>query len=158
MRVALGTIGKTAGLLLAISVVVVAAVVVSLYWLYRLMDPAVMVVNESGSAITDLRVELSDGRRNWTVDAGRIDHGSSWVTTENVSDLFVGEVRFIWSGRPITYSGGGLATRGEAFVLIVNGDGWVETGYRYWPFFEEEEKRGRDAPRGEKQARVMPRP
>jgi hypothetical protein len=90
----------------------------------------VVVENNSGRSLTDVRIVLSTAESTKiTRDLPRMRPGEREAVSARTSDLVVDSLRFVLGGSKVDYSDGGLVCPGEEIVLSVGVDGRVDARY-----------------------------
>ena len=90
--------------------------------------PTIVVVNDSGTELTDVCIVLSTAESTMiTRTYPRIHKGASESVASKTSDLQVDRIDYFLNGIKRSYTGGGLACPGEELVLSIGSNGKVTT-------------------------------
>ena len=116
---------------LSLLVIVTGAYVYNSFWGRAVLGiSTVVVANDSGSELRNVRVSLwasPSGPINRTFDA--IAPGESQAIRVRTSDLFVHRLDYAIEDEECSYAEGGIACRGERFIISIKGPRHVTTGY-----------------------------
>lgn len=120
------------GLCLGLAGVVLVVLVCVKVWRVAAYG-SVLIHNESGAALRDIRIRLAGHTREWDVLVPVLAENSSRFLSSRETDLIVQEVAFELRGTEISQNIDALSTRGETSVLTVSPDGSVRSELKMFP-------------------------